>query len=1261
MAQTEASVFDRIRFKPPLSETGQHAAPLVEVEATSQTYIPATKAPAVKAGATPVADGKASIEAMPNYSKYTKPSAKAETAPMVDMGTEAMPDYNKYSKQATTIVTPMGTEVADTTVPTKPLTVTDLYKDKDAQKTMREYFRYTLGESVDSMSNESVADKYVNRMRMWNAGNSFTVVNELYTLTMGTEEHKSAALKAFDLWDNTASMFSKDATWGDTFDGLFDYAWATIADPTNVAAMAGGAGIAARIGTKSAAVSAQVAAKAAAKMAIDKAISTGVKDVAARKIGEKIFDDTLRKAMASSVVKSAIKKEALKKGVATLGVDTALTLGVDYAYQQGLIISGKQKDYSPLQGGIVALGVLGGNMVSYAASQGAKLASKALATKAVETTVVNGVPTNVTKDFVGQDVGMAIRASKETAVSTPKAAATAAAEKISVNLDFALKTLLSKPLKETMSWSDKVAKGTTKLAIDETVDMGTDPDFFKYLVFGNKEMGVTGIAESLLSSGVIIPQKKAADDGITDFVTDVFLNLPDEYAEKMAASFRATLGKKSPEYNIKTGKDLSTFMAAKVSASGRNMNIMSHWRKLNNSYTAELTTKSMLDGMVAKAPVVMDTAWKKMGFVHNVFLRVVTSHPATTLMNAKGHLAVMAMDDFSDIIRTTLHYGLGFIWDSHKEQAKAISKNLKFRFTTYLDPKTTVQAFNSWATEHSDIQDKLSRYMLTGVDYVGTDEAFKKQFGFSLSDSPILSKMDKYANAAQVVYGAKAVDNVTKAMSFIPNLDKQLRLKFGSDVGFLKFYSQEGSDLFKKMRTQDYLDVVGMAYEDTGRELMSLPAEKGTMGAVLETISRTPFVGTLFPFGRFFNGTVRVMSDFTGTGALGRVVGIAANGAGKALGKGDVYNLDNRSTTELVSRGILGFTAIATLAQQYEVNLIAGLSYNEEFDTQGNILNREYEYPENFLRYAGALLYYAMSDKEMPAELSLGNEGWKKFGLGNLTRSISDEERGILGSVDAILSELTSEEGEPFKQVVKTSYDALFVNYVTALTRPLDPINHAAAMYRGDEYSAPDRKQGYEWLNNSMRYTDQIFTVLSEVATGKPLDIAPPKHVATRESIPLSPLQIISERIIPPRSYTEKMFKKIGKAIYETNTKSYVPEASDALNKNIVPFIEARMKLLDNSAFDAMPLDKQKYQVNNALSLAKDDALEAMRSSLIVEDARMAALFDISKKLSKPAVQKVLNMFREDIGEGDLYDLDLYQLEILTQRIKLEEERIKAP
>ena len=47
-----------------------------------------------------------------------------------------------------------------------------------------------------------------------------------------------------------------------------------------------------------------------------------------------------------------------------------------------------------------------------------------------------------------------------------------------------------------------------------------------------------------------------------------------------------------------------------------------------------------------------------------------------------------------------------------------------------------------------------------------------------------------------------------------------------------------------------------------------------------------------------------------------------------------------------------------------------------------------------------------------------------------------------------------------------------------ATTRPLDPVNTIASLVKKGEYVTPDRKQGQEWLNNSVRYVDELLDAM---------------------------------------------------------------------------------------------------------------------------------------------------------------------------------------
>ena len=1153
----------------------------------------------------------------------------------------------------------LGAPAAITQVPKKevaalppeqqqPIAIRDLYSNDAYQKTMRDYLKLYAGEAVEGLSNEEVADKYVNRMRSWNAGNSMTVVEEVYDLARMGDKEREVAGNAYKLFDSMGNIFGKQASWGDTFDGLYDYAYSTIVDPTNIAVMLGGTGIVTRLGTKGAGATAKAIAVKAATQATEKALVRKASAAVARAEGAKAFNVTFRKAMSRAAVKAVLGKEAKQKLIATTALDTATALGVDYAYQSGMIMSGAQKEYIPLQSGLTALGALGGGMIQGAMSGLSKVSTKA-----------TGDLTNIVDR---------IEVATAALPSTPKAAAQQAAQSIVTDLDFAFKTIINDPLTAMAPWKGKVARGKATAQTGNFGDLSSDSDFWAYMILGNKDAGVKGLAESLLSAGVTIPAKTNTDDGIMDFLSNVIRQVPTDYLKQMQDSFVATVGKNLPDYKQLTPLQFGDMIAEKFSSYGRGLNVASQARKLSNNYV-QPTAGNLVQTVSGKLPTVAKGTWDKMGYIQSLFLRAVTSHPATTMLNAKGHLAMIALDDMSDVLRGIMHTGFGFFSASQKEQGKAIRKSLQFRLATYLDPKATKQAYDGIIASHPDLLNKMMRYQTDGSDLIGIGEDFEKQFGFKLEDTKFLKYGDKAVNAAQTIWLGKALDGYTKAMAFVPNLDKHMRLKYGSDVGILEFYQRP--DLIAKMRTQEYVDVMASSYEDTMRMLMSLPAPRGKdagplqqVAAFIEGLSQVPFIGTAIPFGRFFNNTIRVMSDYTGFGATSRLIALAANGAKKAtLGGADLVGTSERPTAELITRGVVGVSLMMTLMGDYEHNLAAGLKYNQDFDEQGNIVNRQYEYPENFLRAGAAALYYKMTDAEMPEELK--NEMAVAFGPGSMTRQLSDQETGLIGTANALLDAVNDPTNVDvsIKKALKGAFDTFGVGYVSGMMRPIDPVNQAAAMYRGDEYAAIDRKQGMESLNNSLRYVDQIFAVLTETATGTAVDLAPAKRVATRQGdIQLQPTQVIGRRTLPPMTITEKIFNQVGRELYKTGVKSPIPAANNAVNEVVAPFLEYRMELLDKSnTFKDATLEKKQDMVTKALAAAKADALEALRGSIVVEDQHVANVFDLTTKFNKKKVDAALKYFNESLGGRGLYDLSDTEIDMLKTYLEVKDQYLEAP
>ena len=123
--------------------------------------------------------------------------------------------------------------------------------------------------------------------------------------------------------------------------------------------------------------------------------------------------------------------------------------------------------------------------------------------------------------------------------------------------------------------------------------------------------------------------------------------------------------------------------------------------------------------------------------------------------------------------------------------------------------------------------------------------------------------------------------------------------------------------------------------------------------------------------------------------------------------------------------------------------------------------------------------------------------------------------------------------------------------YLSAYTRPFDPVNTTIALGRGEDFVAIDRKQGSKWVNNSARYVDQIYTALSGA------ELAPEKFNALTDAKGTAPIgRLFGYRENPGQTHIQKMFNQIGKPQWRTEIKSFIPETQNHINKIIFKFLE---------------------------------------------------------------------------------------------------------
>ena len=129
-------------------------------------------------------------------------------------------------------------------------------------------------QAVEGESREEVVNKFLNNRRGVAGGNSVIGLSELDFLReiSGDDEAMVKTGQAYQIYEDMAGIFSEEATWSETMEGLKDYTMGAILDPINlvgfgIGKIAAGGGL--RLATQAAK---QQALKAMAKKAAEKLV-----------------------------------------------------------------------------------------------------------------------------------------------------------------------------------------------------------------------------------------------------------------------------------------------------------------------------------------------------------------------------------------------------------------------------------------------------------------------------------------------------------------------------------------------------------------------------------------------------------------------------------------------------------------------------------------------------------------------------------------------------------------------------------------------------------------------------------------------------------------------------------------------------------------------------------------------------------------------------------------------------------------------------
>jgi len=1089
-------------------------------------------------------------------------------------------------------------------------------------KVLKNYMSDRYGMEESEYGQREIIDAYINQMRRFNAGQSVVALSELTYLNTGDNDQKLAlrrkkAADAYKLFDGLSGAFSKDRTLGEKADAVYDYARAAIVDPVNIVSLGVGKifGIA---GSKAAVAGAKHLAFRVGRQAGYQALKkTGSKKVAQqiqRETTQRAFKEALNKSKTKAIIDGADKKAIY----GSLGFDMAAAGGLDLVQQKAEITSGFKEDLDFFQAGVsTATGALGGGiqlgLITLKNKQQIPLASIELQkSREIMKTLddsIDPLDDKTRKEILSSD-----------------------------NVANALEGLRTR----TTSWAEKVRKGKELAKKSDNPKTSIDYDTeFAYMFFvGSKENNWDGLINILAKEGYRQPRTM----NFTDFMGEAISDLSKDNKKILNEAYEA-LRNSSDQLEGFGLEEFINIDAAKTRKAAQILNAKSlakqKFQKLGLDYSdinAEDAAKILSEPIEEETRKGILAPFKPL---QSNLIRSLVTHPGTTALNAIGWKAATINQSVSDMIRAGLYGGNAVLKQLTGDSVNAVKyKNLavqmmdlqRQKVKNMVDPYGTYESVMDYLAVRPDAQKELFRYINGGVEVKGILDEFE----MNPDMKPEKGNFQKFNEFFEKIYGVKAQDFLTKTQEFVYALDKQMRIKYGKsymefmdDPELVTYLSEPGSARFK-----EFAEIEAAAVEDALRNTFSKKygGQDGIIQGVanlIEEVRNVPGVGALAPFGQFWNNSVAFMLDHSGISLLNKYTI-------KAGGKAAV----ERDPLDLFTKSAVGWSAVGLGTYSQMDNLEEGLAWYEDRDETGSVRSYLYDYPRNVPMLVGRMGAHLVRDGVIPVDLitAFGDN----FGTRALTRELGDA-YGLVSKGIFLASEAKDEE---YLFAAQTVLGDMVSQYASGFTRRFEPINQAVGMARGEDYTVVDRKQGSETLNNSLRYVDQIYTVLS----GKELAEEKEKSLSA-EDVPVNIGRVVGYRDVLPSTTIEKLYNDIGRSQWKTEIKSKSPEAVNTFNKYVRPRLEMLADaLVDSGQWDGSSLQEKKEALDYILNRSKKDTMDILENSTDKEDKKLKLIFDVKKAGRKKDLNEVLGYF--DIREKDMWKLDVQQLMIVEDIVK---------
>ena len=1093
--------------------------------------------------------------------------------------------------------------IFDSKVPDKKLKLDDFYK-RENLNTIREYMSRNKGDDYRTMDDDTkLVNDFVDHMRWFNA-NTLSTAGEVQFIRKGSEADKAAAADAYRLYDSLGNLFNRGETLSGKIDGIKDYIFAAAVDPSNyLGLLTGGVGKATTLGATTAS---KKLIKEAANRAYKEGIRKGANSKTINKAVKAAQDDMIAKigkgAARSKAGKLALNQAAintrteafrklgfkslkefetsrLKKGraaelAATFGADATVAAFQDIAIQDIYLDVNVDDSIDSINKKQVLLStILGGAMAPAFSLAG------------------TGIATSSRK--IGKKTSLA-DAQKE--MSMQKFATKGV-------VDAAIGFEASKVIRQGYkSWAKKVEAGK-EIRGNQMMPEGL---LGEILLGPDKETGLVGL---LRKKGITVNKETF----ISDFLTDVIRVMPDKEFVAMSKDFQKATGIHLGDVAAAKVK-LSDVIASYSSGLGRELSVFAQAKnKLNAGVVMgndiikqSLERKEIRDALEDGIPgyfLSKEKQPKKLMYFQNVWRRALVSSVPTTAANIFGWSQYYLGSTVADMLNGGAFYAYGAI-SGNKEAQRIGSVYWKIqgdKFRNLADPFTTHDAYMKFLEENKDIKSLLHETVGgTGVE-ISADK-------FDINpDSKVYKTVEGFVDASSKLTGVRAQDTFTKSQMFMTELDKQLRIK-------------NNVSLAEVMRTNNLNaideDVLGMAVDTTMKSVFSkdyttvdqMPAIRSTAKFV-ESISNLPVLGSILPFGRFFNNTIATVWQ---VGPAGLIAPTAAIMRGKA----DI------ATSEAFSRAAVGTTGLVLAARMDQDRQDRALESTQLDVGGGTTIDTKNAFPMSEFLAMGRLFNQlarqgkfggvgeadpSMKDqipyfaKATPEALE---DSLVQIGVGQFAKDIQFG-NDMYRILDMMFDETNGEAGAAELQRRAGSFLAGF-------TRPFQTVDRAVGFIRDTDIHKDKRQKaiidpetgkmelvkrsgGEVFSLEATRYLDNILDIFRD--TNAESDFSQ-LRVSTREGDLYDPnplASIFGVRVVPSKTAAEKVYTMAGLRGFKANKRSQVAMYDRLFNETLSPLLErkARVLLADKNFINGTNTYKRQ-EVSKILKQTRAAVNEAM-------------------------------------------------------------------